>query len=118
MKKEINAKVILLTVIFGFLALFTRVIVINFSLDLIYLHLISPIFTTLFIYFLTVSFSKKQHHLYNALKLVIGIILFKIIIYYGEYDDYFILRIIGLLIGLIILCITYIDKINRWLIDQ
>jgi hypothetical protein len=118
MKEVVNAKVITLTIVVGILAFFSRFIVINYSLDLTYLHLISPIFTILFIYFITVSFSKKQHNINNALNLVLGVILFKLILYYGEYDKHFVLRIIGLLVGLIIICITLVGKINRWLIGN
>ncbi len=88
--------------------------VINLSLNDIYLHLLSIIFLILFAYFLTISILEKLHHCRSGLVLIFGVIIITTISHLINYDELFILRIIGTLSSMLLISITYIDSIKRW----
>ncbi len=116
MTKFGNIKFALLTLILGLILILLRISIVNFNLDEVYVNLLPPFFVIPFIYFFTVSFSKKQHRWQYALQLVLGLMLVKFLVYYGKYDELFIIRTIGSIASLLLISISYIDKIEKWLI--
>lgn len=116
MNKILNSKFAILTILIALLFFLLRAMAINLSLDARYLHLLSTIFIILFAYFLTISFSEKQHHWRSALILVFGVIIITTISHLINYDELFIIRIIGLFTSLLLISITYIDRVKSWFI--
>jgi hypothetical protein len=114
MKKILNIKFAILTIIIALLFFLFRAIALNLSLDYKYLHLISTLFIILFVYYLTISFSEREHKWRTALILVIGVLIFNIISALVEYNDLFIIRILGLLFSMLFISITYVDRIKKW----
>jgi hypothetical protein len=113
MKKIFKPRIALLTLTIGLLSYIIRTMIIKFSLGEIYLHLSAGLFVIIIVYFSSVSLSITRHHWRNALFLLLGIIIFRVILYYGVYDEFFVYGIIGLLMGYLILILTYIKKVNR-----
>ena len=107
-----------LTILIGIVGFLLRPIFLTFSLDNTFLIFLAGAFTVLFIYYLSVSVSLKQHNWKNALSLVIGIIIVYSIIYYGEYDRTFYLGISGMIFSLALISLTFTGKAKKWFLSS
>lgn len=117
MKNSTNYKFILLTIVIGIVGFLLRPTFLTFSLDNTYLNFLSGVVSVLFIYYLTVSISIKQHNWKNAIFMVVGVIIVYSIMYYGEYDRNFYLAITGMIFSLAIISLTFIEKIKNWFLS-
>lgn len=117
MKKILNVKFALLTIVIALLFIFLHALTVNLSSDARYIHFLSTTFIILVAYFLTISFSEKLHRWRSALILVFGVIIITTISHLINYDKFFIIRIIALLVGLLLISVTFFDRIKNWFIE-
>ncbi|MGF1587049.1 MAG: hypothetical protein ACFCUM_17145 [Bacteroidales bacterium] len=118
MKNSFNFKFILLTILIGIVGFLLRPIFLTFSLDSYYLNFLAGVFALLFIYFLSVSISPKQHNWKSAISLVVGVMIIYSIIYYGEYDRIFYTRIGGMIFSLALISLTLSKKAKKWFLPS
>jgi uncharacterized membrane protein YvlD (DUF360 family) len=118
MKNSYNYKFVLLTMFIGIVAFLLRPIFLTFSLDIIYLGFLAGVFAMLFIFYLSVSISPKQHNWRSAISLVVGVMIINSIIYYGEYDRNFYMGIGGMIFSLALISLTLNRKAKKWFLSS
>lgn len=118
MKRKYSGKFLLMSIILAIVSFGLRPLFLKFSFDLLYLNFLSGLFAIPIVYFLIVSISIRQHQWQSALLLVIGVILIHTIIYHGEYDNIFFIRILGMGFSLLLIGITFIKKVENWFLDK
>jgi hypothetical protein len=118
MKNSFNYKFILLTILIGIVGFLLRPIFLTFSLDIIYLGFLAGVFAILFIFYLSVSISPKQHNWKSAISLVVGVMIIYSIIYYGEYDRTFYMAVGGMLFSLALISLTLNKKAKKWFLPS
>jgi hypothetical protein len=118
MKSYANFKFIILTVLIGIGGLVLRLAFLKYSWDVAYLGFLAGVFSMLFIFYLSVSISVKQHNWRNGLSLVCGALIVYSIIHYEDYDKNFYTEVGGMIFSLALISLTLNVKARKWFLSS
>lgn len=114
MKKNLNLKCLALSICCFVIGFFFRISYLHLGLNQLLFSFVVGLSILSMMYFLLCTFNFKDRFR-QLITLTIGLIVIKLVIS-SMYDSLFITQIAGIAAGGLLCCVTFIRKIDRWLI--
>ena len=114
--KSLNLKFFALFLLYACFAVLSRVLYTQTNFDKEFLYFLAGINVIPMVFYLLVGLNKNMHTIKNLMSLILGNVLLQFFIKDGI-DKYYIALNLGIILSSILIGITFIKKINKWLLE-
>ena len=109
----LNLRLLGLSLCYTLIAVLSRPLFSLLEIDNTFLYIVAGLAVPPMIFYFSVTFGIFKHQYREILYLTLGFILY-LLLTYNPNDHLFIIKIIALIMGGALCCITFIDRVNQW----
>lgn len=113
----LNLRLLGLSISYTLIAVLSRPFFSHFEIDNTFLYLVIGLTVPPMIFYFFVTFGILKHQYREISFLTLGFILY-LLLSYNPNDKLFIIKLIALILGGALCCITFIDKVNQWFMSN